>query len=641
MAASTMSISLKLPEIACMRGSVEGAGATTSTSTSSRTERRLPRESVSEPRSRIARARRLPRKPAAPVMTMRIRALQSQPGGRGDRVRERFGVLIGERSLARLDHHPKHRLGARRPQQHASRRTERRDREALRLDDGLVAAPIPVATHRNVDQSLREERHRRGGFGERRLLLDQRAKHRERCDRRIAGRVLVEADDMTGVLASELPALLDELLQYIAIADLRAQQSNPGLRQRLLQAQVAHERANHTAGEHAAPLVIARDNVQELIAIVETAFAVGHHQTVAVAVERDAEVGTVCAHLLREVNRVRRADAFVDVDAVGLVADGDDVRAKLVKHGRRDVIRGAVRAIDDDLATAQVELVRERALAELDVTARRVADAKRLAEFFGWRGRERTLHLAFDRELDVVGELRAARRKELDAVVVERIVRRADDNARRQPKRARQIGDRGRGQRATQVHVDAGGRQARLQRRFEQIAGNARVLANEHCGALAARAIGRRQRAARRPAKLQDQVGRDRGFADAPANAVGAEVVALPPSLAAHRVVSDRRPRYFQGAIAFHAAIASTVSRTSCTRSKRAPRTAAASATAMLPARRSPTSCRPVIAAIVDLRDAPTSTGKPEATILPRFRNRSRLCASVLPKPKPGSTTMR
>ena len=39
------------------------------------------------------------------------------------------------------------------------------------------------------------------------LLLDQRAQHRQRRDDRVAGRVLVEADDVAGVLAAELPAL--------------------------------------------------------------------------------------------------------------------------------------------------------------------------------------------------------------------------------------------------------------------------------------------------------------------------------------------------------------------------------------------------------------------------------------------------
>ena len=39
-------------------------------------------------------------------------------------------------------------------------------------------------------------------------LLDQRAQHGERGDDRVAGRVLVEAEQMAGVLAAELPSLL-------------------------------------------------------------------------------------------------------------------------------------------------------------------------------------------------------------------------------------------------------------------------------------------------------------------------------------------------------------------------------------------------------------------------------------------------
>ena len=41
------------------------------------------------------------------------------------------------------------------------------------------------------------------------------------------------------------------------------------------------------------------------------------------------------------------------------------------------------------------------------------------------------------------------------------------------------------------------------------------------------------------------------------------------------------------------------------------------------------------------MRDVPTSTVKPSATISSRRRSSSRLCATVLPNPMPGSTVMR
>ena len=113
--------------------------------------------------------------------------------------------------------------------------------------------------------------------------------------------------------------------------------------------------------------------------------------------------------------------------------------------------------------------------------------------------------IAIPRSIDsfhVVGELGAGRGKELDPVVVERVVRRADHDPRRQPQRARQVRDARCRQRAAQIDVDARGRQAGFQRRLQHVAGNARVLADENAGTIAApRAVDRHQRAAQRPSR--------------------------------------------------------------------------------------------------------------------------------------------
>ncbi len=188
---------------------------------------------------------------------------------------------------------------------------------------------------------------------------------------------------------------------------------------------------------------------------------------------------------------VRRADAVVDVDAVGFRTDRDDIGTELVEHRRRDVVRRAVRAVDDDAPALEVELVRERALAELDVAAPGVLDAARLAELRRRHARERARHHAFDRLLDRVRKLGARLGKELDPVVVERIVRRADHDPRGEAQRARQVGDRGRGERSGQVDVDARRGESRLQRRLQHVPGDPRVLADEHGGA---HAVARRYR---------------------------------------------------------------------------------------------------------------------------------------------------
>ena len=102
---------------------------------------------------------------------------------------------------------------------------------------------------------------------------------------------------------------------------------------------------------------VPRDDVQQLVAVVAPALGVDHHDAVGIAVERDAEVGSLLAHRLLQRFRRGGADAVVDVEAVGLDADRDDFGAELVEHVRRDVVGGAVGAVDHDLHALQVQLV--------------------------------------------------------------------------------------------------------------------------------------------------------------------------------------------------------------------------------------------------------------------------------------------
>src|SRR6202020_2049914 len=58
-----------------------------------------------------------------------------------------------------------------------------------------------------------------------------------------------------------------------------------------------------------------------------------------------------------------------------------------------------------------------------------------------------------------------------------------DDDAEIASESLRHVGDAGRGQRTDQEDVDAGGDEARFERRFEHVAGDARVLADQHASA--------------------------------------------------------------------------------------------------------------------------------------------------------------
>ena len=215
---------------------------------------------------------------------------------------------------------------------------------------------------------------RRGG--ERRVLFAQRAQHGERGDDGVARGVLVEADDVAGILAAEDPFFLLHQLEHVTVADRRARERDAAAVERLFEAEVAHLRADEAARHRAAPPVVERDHIEQLVAVVRATLGIDHDQPIAVAVERDAEVGPMLDHRRLQIPRMRRADTGVDIEPVRLVTDGDHFGAEFMEHRRRDVIPGAVRAIDDDFQSFEVELVGEGALAEFDVASRRRRQAE-------------------------------------------------------------------------------------------------------------------------------------------------------------------------------------------------------------------------------------------------------------------------
>src|SRR5207244_1492794 len=135
------------------------------------------------------------------------------------------------------------------------------------------------------------------------------------------------------------------------------------------------QRAQHgKRGDNRVPggVLVEADDVARVLAAEDPTLLLHLFQHVAVtdgrALQRNAAPGQ------------RLLEAGVDVHAIRLAANRDHLRTQLVEHGRRDVIRGTVRAIDDELQTLEIELVRVRALAELDVAAGGIVDAERLAQ---------------------------------------------------------------------------------------------------------------------------------------------------------------------------------------------------------------------------------------------------------------------
>ncbi len=232
------------------------------------------------------------------------------------------------------------------------------------------------------------------------------------------------------------------------------------------------------------------------------------------------------SHCTGQRLRMGRAAGVVDVEAVRLIADGDDVGAQLVKDMRGDVIVGAVGAIDHQPEAAQVHVVGKGALAKLDIAAGGIVDPLDLAQTLGGCSPHRPVEGGFNGQLGLVWQLGAGGGEELDAVVVIGIVRGGDDYADLQTQGAGQVGDaRGR-QRPGQANIDAGGSKAGFERRFEHVAGDPGVLADQHRRPLAVQGfmLGGDQHLAGGITQAHGKIRGDGRIAHLAAHAVGAEI---------------------------------------------------------------------------------------------------------------------
>ena len=172
--------------------------------------------------------------------------------------------------------------------------------------------------------------------------------------------------------------------------------------------------------------------------------------------------------------RVRRCrTAFlVDVEAVRLDADGENIRAELPKGLRRNLVGGTMGAIDNHAQTVELHVPRQRALGVFDIARMGGVDAfgaaqrLRLGKILGQIRRNQRLDLLFR----FIGELVAIGPEQLDAIILKRIVRRRDHHTKISTHRTGQHRDGGRRHRPEQEHIHADGRKPGDQRVFDHVA---------------------------------------------------------------------------------------------------------------------------------------------------------------------------
>ena len=79
-------------------------------------------------------------------------------------------------------------------------------------------------------------------------------------------------------------------------------------------------------------------HIQQLVAVEQPARRIDQLQAVGIAVQRDAVVSTLFAHRCHQRLRRRGAHTVVDVQPVGLAANGVNLGAQLVEDVRRYVV---------------------------------------------------------------------------------------------------------------------------------------------------------------------------------------------------------------------------------------------------------------------------------------------------------------
>ena len=146
-----------------------------------------------------------------------------------------------------------------------------------------------------------------------------------------------------------------------------------------------------------------------MVAVDDVAVGVDGEAAVGVAVVGDADVGAVLAHRGLQEAEVGRADAVVDVHAVGVGADDGDLRAGVAERLGRDARGGAVGAVEHDVQA--VEAVRQRAEQVDDVAVLGVGEPADAADAAADRRELLLAEVRLDAVLDLVGQLRAAERR--------------------------------------------------------------------------------------------------------------------------------------------------------------------------------------------------------------------------------------
>ena len=177
--------------------------------------------------------------------------------------------------------------------------------------------------------------------------------------------------------------------------------------------------------------------------------------------------------------------------------------------------------IDHNAQSVQSDPIGNRRFTKLDVASCRILNTHGLAQPVRSHRRQRLVNHGFNALFQCIRKLGARCGEKLDAIIGKGVMRGRDDNTGFGTEGSRQISNARRGHRPQQRHINASGRQPRLQRRFEHVARDTRILADQYPRA----ARFTHQDPPYRPAQLEHKIRRDGVLSHCSPNTVCSEIL--------------------------------------------------------------------------------------------------------------------
>src|SRR5882762_503516 len=374
-------------------------------------------------------------------------------------------------------------------------------------------------THHHVDDELRiilEAFDKRFDFA---VHGDQRG---NLCGREqaVAGRAVLEKNDVAGLLASQNVAAAKHFFQNISIADSGAGQRDIFAGKNGLETQGGHGGSDDAVTyELILRFEKTRGGKKHAVAIHNFPGLADEERAVGVTIKGHTEARLLSDDAFLQALQVQRTTAGVDVPAVGRSAHGDNISAERPEKLRAELECCAIGAIENDPETTELcpgnEALPEKA---------KVFGVERFIS--GDRRRVLRCGLApvlqdasFELFFDSVGEFHTGVRKQLHTIVFKGIVRGGDDHAGLKIILPHQTSHAGSGDHASEGHRRASLREARRKQGGDVRAGFASVHSDEGVsGAMFALEI----RAESAPRGVEGSVVQRRRARDA-ANTVGSK----------------------------------------------------------------------------------------------------------------------